>query len=456
MILSGFLLVFLLFPASIVGQGSFPPVNLVVNQAENRPVTATSACNLSVNCHPSLINDGDQNTHWRSETGVSDVNVTVDLQGERRIIYVSLRFVSSTPYGMVIYYSTDGVTFSPRQYYARDCSELFGLSPNLALQSAVDVNCISKSIFKYPFKNQLIEFLLIGSGTRPNADTILQMNLMPSLQQFAQASHVRIQLFGWHEEQAVNDQYFAVSELNLAGQGCICNGHASSCNDNVCVCTHNTAGDHCEECLPLYNDQEWVAGTVDFANPCIECECYNHSSSCVYNHTIDQGVCIDCMYHTVGVNCEECVSFYYHPSTLSLDSVDRCQPCNCNPQGIVDNGDCARSDNIDGTDSGNCSCKSNVGGRDCSTCLDGFYGLGNNHTDGCISCSCNDTGSVSQVCDKETGQCDCVHGVDGRDCSHCAEGFYDFDQDGCQSCHKECVDCYGSSATQCTVSIIIL
>lgn len=27
-----------------------------------------------------------------------------------------------------------------------------------------------------------------------------------------------------------------------------------------CVCRHNTAGDHCEKCAPLYNDQPWKPG----------------------------------------------------------------------------------------------------------------------------------------------------------------------------------------------------
>lgn len=439
------------FPSD--GQGLFPSVDFGFNLAEDRPVVATSVCNT---CNSSLINDGDQGTSWQSATGVSDVNVTINLQGERRIIYVSMRFQSAIPYGIGVYYSTDGCTFSPRQYFARDCS-IFDLSANSALQSISDVNCITKSVFQYPFKNQLVEFLLVGSGTRPNADTIFQLNLQPELQQFAQASHVRIQLIGWHSEQAAVDQYFAITELVLTGQSCICNGHASSCNDNECICQHNTAGDMCSQCLPLYNDQEWQMGTVNFANPCIECECNNHSGSCYYNKTLSRGVCIDCQRQTRGYSCEECLPFYYHPSSVSIDSFDRCRPCDCNESGITDNGDCMRGDIPDsiGTDSGNCSCKPNVGGRDCSFCLDGYYDLSN--TDGCISCDCNATGSASvDVCDKVTGQCDCLEGVDGRDCSRCAQGFYGFGSEGCQGCHEECVDCYGESAEECTVSRLVV
>ena len=432
------------------GQGLFPTVNFGVNLAENRPVVATSVCSQQDNCNTSFINDGDHDTHWQSDVGDSEVNVTIDLEGDRRILYVSMRFISSIPYGIGIHYSSDGSTFSPRQYYASDCS-IFGLNPNTALESISDVNCISKSVFKYPFKNQLIEFLLVGSGTRPNADTIFQLNLQPALQNFALASHVRIQLIGWHSQQSFDNRYFAITELLLAGQGCICNGHALSCDDNTCVCLHNTVDDRCDQCLPLYNDQEWQAGTVNLANPCIECECNNHSSSCVYNETLIQGVCVDCQHETTGYNCDQCIPYHYHPSAISVDSVDSCQPCDCNIIGIIDDGDCKRSDKVDGTDSGNCSCKMNVGERDCSSCLDGFYDL-NNFINGCTSCNCNSTGSLSTTCDKTTGQCDCLNGIVGRDCSQCAEGFAEFGADGCQTCNEECVDCFGASAEECTVS----
>ncbi len=431
-------------------QGLFPTVNLGINLAENRPVQATSVCSQEDTCNSSFINDGNHDTYWQSDVGDNGVNVTIDLEGDRRIVYISMRFLSSIPFGIGIYFSSDGGnTFSPRQYYAGDCS-IFGLNANAALESISDVNCISKSAFQYPFKNQLIEFLLIGSGTRPNSNTLFQLNLQPELQNFALASQVRIQLFGWHSQQSLDDQYFTIPELIIAGQGCICNGHASSCNDNICVCQHNTIGDRCEQCLPLYNDQIWQAGTVNLANPCVECECNNHSSSCVYNETLNQGVCIDCQHQTTGYSCEQCIPYYYHPSSALIDSIDGCQPCDCNNIGITDDGDCKRNDKLDGTDSGNCSCKMNVGERDCSSCLDGFYNITNSN--GCINCGCNSTGSVNTICDKVMGQCDCLSGIDDRDCSQCADGFYEFGANGCQTCNEECVNCFGASAKECMVS----
>lgn len=34
-----------------------------------------------------------------------------------------------------------------------------------------------------------------------------------------------------------------------------------------CVCRHNTAGDHCERCAPLYNDQPWQAANGIIGTP---------------------------------------------------------------------------------------------------------------------------------------------------------------------------------------------
>ena len=442
------LLLLLVAAGTSKGQGSFPPVHLNVNIGEDRPVTATSVCNDSSNCNPSLANDGDDSTYWQSVTGVSDVNITVDLQGERRIVFTSLRFKSSVPYGLGIYYSTDGINFSPRQYFARNCS-IFGLATNAALQSVTDVNCLTKTVFKFPFENELIEFLLLGSGDRPNANVVGDLNQFPELQQFAQASHVRFQMIGWHDEQLEDNRYFAINEIVLAGQSCICNGHAMSCNDNMCECEHNTTGDYCETCLPLYNDQEWKPGTVSLANPCIQCECHNHADSCVYNQTLDQGVCVDCQYETTGHNCEECIQYFYHPLSIDMNSMDRCQPCNCNTSGITDDGDCKRSDISDDTDSGNCTCLSNIEGRDCSLCINGFYDFDN----GCIACNCVADGSSNDVCDKVSGQCDCLVGVVGRNCSGCDEGFYGFgNPEGCQPCDEECLTCFGGTAKECIVS----
>ncbi len=69
--------------------------------------------------------------------------------------------------------------------------------------------------------------------------------------------------------------YYAISNLVVGGR-CKCNGHASECIEGVtggikkyvCRCEHNTAGDDCEKCKPLYNDRPWARATRNTANPC--------------------------------------------------------------------------------------------------------------------------------------------------------------------------------------------
>ena len=383
------------------------------------------------------------------------MNVTIDLRGLREVIYFSAHFISPVPVGMVLLYSTDGVTFSPRQYYARDCVELFGLPANGLLSTSTDVNCLSGSQLQYPFTNRYIEFSLIGTNTRPNAQTVTDLNLQPDLQEFAQATHVMLSLFGWHPvaEQPEEQQFFAVDEILLTGRACVCNGHASTCDQELCVCQHQTQGDHCEMCLPLYNNQPWLPGTVSLANECGMCQCNNHAQECTYNSTLDGGQCVDCQHNTTGAQCDQCPSFFYHPSSEALDSPNACVSCDCHADGVVDDGDCERESSDDG-DVGQCSCKTFATTRDCGQCELGYFNLTSANSEGCQSCDCNTTGTVSGSleCEQLTGQCPCLPNVVGLHCDSCAANHYGYGgTEGCLPCDSECDECQGPSTTQCIV-----
>ena len=58
----------------------------------------------------------------------------------------------------------------------------------------------------------------------------------------------------------------------------------------------------------------------------------------------------------------------------------------------------------------------------------GYYGLLTGL--GCIPCNCSQFGSVSEDCNHQ-GQCQCVPGVAGEKCDHCAHGFHAFQDGGC-------------------------
>ncbi len=51
----------------------------------------------------------------------------------------------------------------------------------------------------------------------------------------------------------------------------------------------------------------------------------------------------------------------------------------------------------------------------------------------CSACECDPQGSVTAFCHEATGQCECVPGASGRQCSHCLPGFWGFPQ--CRPCH---------------------
>lgn len=82
------------------------------------------------------------------------------------------------------------------------------------------------------------------------------------------------EVFG--DQAVLRSYYYAISNLVVGGR-CKCNGHASECIEGVsgkgakkflCKCEHNTAGDDCEKCQPLYNDKPWTRATRYTANPC--------------------------------------------------------------------------------------------------------------------------------------------------------------------------------------------
>lgn len=393
------------------------------------------------------INDNDLSTWWQSANGDAPVNITVSLGGLRGAVYVGIFFRSLLPQAMVLSYSTDGATFIPRQYYSSDCS-IFGLTNNGLLRSSTDVNCITT--YSVPFPNRFVEFRVLDLGNRPEADNYF---LSSSLQEFAHATHIRLQLLNWN---TANDQeqYFAINEITVYGQACVCNGHSAQCDDAVCLCEHGTTGTNCEQCLPLYNNKAWAAGTTSSANPCEPCNCNNHSSACVYDQSLDSGVCSACTDNTIGDQCEFCDTFFYHPPNIPLSDPNACLSCDCTTAGVANTSDCRRGDSVGGGDSGECTCLPFVTGRTCDTCLDGYYNLNESNEGGCEPCLCDTSGTVdaSANCDMHSGQCECKPNVEGRNCSRCVQDHFGIENEGgCQPCHAQCNECIGFGPTNCLV-----
>ncbi|XP_043934664.1 laminin subunit beta-1-like isoform X2 [Protopterus annectens] len=151
------------------------------------------------------------------------------------------------------------------------------------------------------------------------------------------------------------------------------------------------------------------------------------------------GVCDDCMHNTMGRNCELCKPFYYHNPLVDIRAEGVCIQCDCDPDGSVDGGACDSFTNPNlGMIAGQCRCKSNVKGQRCDTCKEGFYGLSRNDPLGCQPCRCDPRGIVigSTPCDHISGDCYCKRYVTSRYCSQCLPEYWGLSNDinGCRPC----------------------
>ena len=109
-----------------------------------------------------------------------------------------------------------------------------------------------------------------------------------------------------------------------------------------------------------------------------------------------------------------------------LDLIEGAYPfypteCGCDPTGSV-SGVC-------NAETGQCDCRPNVHGRTCSACIENHFGLTNGS--GCSPCDCHPEGSITPQCDATTGNCSCQPLVTGRTCSECATGAYGLTSGGC-------------------------
>eukprot|EP00795_Rhopilema_esculentum_P007556 gene7556-13341_t len=116
-----------------------------------------------------------------------------------------------------------------------------------------------------------------------------------------------------------------------------------------------------------------------------------------------------CKEHVMGDLCNQCKDLFYG---LQMSKPLGCSPCKCHTIGTLNGvGICDK-------DTGRCPCKPNIdpGSRTCDSCKDGYYGLSKSNLLGCTACDCNPGGSLSNICEKKSGQCRCRPNVTGRRC----------------------------------------
>uniref|UniRef100_A0A671XJM5 Basement membrane-specific heparan sulfate proteoglycan core protein n=1 Tax=Sparus aurata TaxID=8175 RepID=A0A671XJM5_SPAAU len=225
-------------------------------------------------------------------------------------------------------------------------------------------------------------------------------------------------------------------------EACHCHGHASQCHEVTghCLdCFHHTTGSHCESCLPGYYGNATRGSPAD----CQPCTCplnlpsNNFSPTC---HLGEEGqlLCDQCQPGYTGPRCDRCSNGYFGQPSVPGSS---CQPCDCN--GNLDLSIPGSCDPV----TGQClRCRQGYGGPDCDSCAEGYYGDAIT-AKSCQPCQCHTNGSVSEVCNKETGQCQCRENVVGRQCDECMPQMHGIATGGvCVPCH---CNSFGSKSFDC-------
>ena len=444
--------------------GCYPPLTNIPTKPNAATISASSTCGQAgttqscpfvnllrgdlsqcYNCSAgefaaSLAIDGRLDTWWQAPNDDSTVTLRLDFSRAFLISEISLGWQNPRPRAMVLDFSTDnGTTWTTYQTFSSNCQQDFPAvdSPDPA-QLQIEPMCDQTQTELNPYSGGSINFSPASriSGGVFNSSALALSYLL--------VTNLRTRVMGFNVFTLDTGYFHAVSEWAVQGS-CFCNGHGDECDvtlPHVCRCSHNTEGDNCERCQPLFNNRAYLPGSLAEANECQACQCNSHSSVCAYNSTKGAGVCQACQHNTTGDNCDSCLPFFYlHPILLPTDP-GICPPCACSQEGTADTGECQVS-------TGNCNCKRNVRGRQCDQCRLGFFNLSSLHPDGCRACGCDEAGSVSPACHSNSGQCVCKENVEGRQCDTCADGFYQLSAGNAQGCVPCACDAGGASSPVC-------
>ncbi|CAF0800708.1 unnamed protein product [Brachionus calyciflorus] len=393
---------------------------------------------------------------WQAENGHHKVFIQLDLESEFFLSNIYINYKSFPPASFIMEKSSDyGLTWQPIAYYAINCQEYF---PNIPIKSSsFDIPVCTNRYSQFD-QRELVYRPLSGYRIQdPN-----------KLSQYFKMTNLRFNftelfMFGDHllikktpsyldDDDYKLKYFYAIREIRVMGT-CFCNGHASEClraknviyDENSiknmvhskCACQHNTDGNNCQRCKPLYNDLEWKSGEIGRVYECKKCECNEHAFSCHFSmeryqdtNETSGGVCDNCLHNTEGFNCERCKAGYYHDKSLPFTNPSACKPCKCNLSGSK-NFEC---------NSHTCECKENVEGEKCDICKSGYWNLTANNPDGCSKCDVNKNGTIeNKGCNKTTGELyKCKKNVEGERCDRCIMGYYGLSHenvDGCSKCN---------------------
>ncbi|XP_010767747.1 laminin subunit beta-2-like, partial [Notothenia coriiceps] len=191
----------------------------------------------------------------------------------------------------------------------------------------------------------------------------------------------------------------------------------------------------CEECAPGYYGNPSQPG-----GRCQPCQCNNNiDMSDMEACDRRTGECRKCLYNAEGPNCGICKSSYFGDASRR-----NCRKCTCNFLG-TDREQCMeREDCVCQRATGQCQCLPNVIGLTCDHCAPNHWNLANGK--GCDACGCDPNNSVTSSCNEFTGQCQCRDGFGGKTCTDCQENYWGDPRTQCRVC--DC-DWRGIESSQC-------
>uniref|UniRef100_A0A7N6BLQ8 Laminin, beta 2 (laminin S) n=1 Tax=Anabas testudineus TaxID=64144 RepID=A0A7N6BLQ8_ANATE len=168
---------------------------------------------------------------------------------------------------------------------------------------------------------------------------------------------------------------------------------------------------------------------------CRPCQCNGHADQC------DQrtGLCINCRDNTGGEKCE---SGYF--GDASRRNCRNWLLCTCNFLGTERSQCMEREDCVCQRVTGQCQCLPNVIGLTCDHCAPNHWNLASGR--GCETCGCDPNNSVTSSCNEFTGQCQCRDGFGGKTCTDCQENYWGDPRTQCRAC--DC-DWRGIETSQC-------
>ncbi|XP_040566371.1 laminin subunit beta-1 isoform X1 [Lepeophtheirus salmonis] len=418
-------------------------------------------------------------TWWQARNGEEYVTIQLDLEAEFHVTHLIMTFKTFRPAAMYIEKSYDwGTTWKIHRYFAADCESSFPGVPVGVPKYLNETVCQTRYSRQIPSTKGSVIYRVLPSNVNirsPGFNPYSQ-----EVQTLLKTTNMRIHMTRLHslgDENLLSDikekYYYAIYDMTIRGS-CSCYGHAERClpdkeeHANIpgmvhgrCDCTHNTKGNNCEFCQDDFNDVPWRPATGKKKNECKKCNCHNHATKCVFNPVlyaatgeVSGGVCSNCQHNTDGHHCEYCIFGYYQDPNLDLTHPDICKPCDCEPEGTIDDGVCdGRTDEREQTVAGMCHCKRFIDGPRCDHCKTGYWNFTASNPYGCQECTCYMDGTIAGEggCDQQTGHCTCKRNVIGRDCDQCYPqhfGLSAADPEGCKPC--DC-DVGGSYDNDCDV-----